>query len=554
MEITLIQCILIGVWSGICFTGMLFGTFTNRCLVLSAGVGVILGDLPTALAMGAVGELAFLGFGVSQGGSVPPNPLGPGIIGTIIAVTMKNQGIDVGSALALSFPFAVAIQFLITAIYTAATTLTAGIGKAVKAGDFVRFRLMANITLVIFVISGFCIGFAGAYSAEGLQHLIGLIPGWLSTGLGVAGNMLPAIGFAMILSVMVKKKYIPFVLIGYLAVAYLHLTVIGVALLGTAIALLEYFRRESGENGSAGEQAKVMGEERPENHADAECGIHGGENAHKCESAQKTSKVLTIKDYRKTALRAYFLQSAFNYGNYEGTGYAYIMYPAFRKIYKEDERLKEALEDNMEFFCTNPNFLPIITSLHLVMLENETPPEEIKSLKRALMGPLAGIGDSLVQFCLAPLFSTIGASLAQDGMILGPVFFLLAQNSCLVSLKLLCCSWGHRLGSSIVESLHAKMEQVSDVAGMIGVTVIAGLTVSFVKITTPLAYTASLPDGQVSTVSVQNMLDAVAPNLLPALYTGLVFYLIKVRKWNVYKLVGLTVAVGIVLSAFGIIG
>ena len=89
---------------------------------------------------------------------------------------------------------------------------------------------------------------------------------------------------------------------------------------------------------------------------------------------------------------------------------------------------------------------------------------------------------------------------------------------------------------------------------MIGVTVIAGLTVSFVKITTPLAYTASLPDGQVSTVSVQNMLDAVAPNLLPALYTGLVFYLIKVRKWNVYKLVGLTVAVGIVLSAFRIIG
>ncbi|MBT9775950.1 PTS N-acetylgalactosamine transporter subunit IID [Clostridium sp. MCC353] len=266
------------------------------------------------------------------------------------------------------------------------------------------------------------------------------------------------------------------------------------------------------------------------------------------------SKILTVRDYRKTALRAYFLQSAFNYGNYEGTGYAYIMYPALRKLYQEDEQLKEALQDNMEFFCTNPNFTPIITSLHLVMLENGTPPEEIKSIKRALMGPLAGIGDSLVQFCLAPLFSTIGASLARDGMILGPVFFLLAQNCCLVSLKLLSGSWGYRLGTSIVESLHSKMEQVSDVAGMIGVTVIAGLTVNFVKITTPLAYTASLSGGEVSSVYIQNMLDAVAPNLLPVLYTGLIFYLIKVRKWNVYRLVGLTVAAGIALSALGIIG
>ena len=39
----------------------------------------ILGDLHTGLAMGAVGELAFMGFGVSQGGSVPPNPMGPDV-------------------------------------------------------------------------------------------------------------------------------------------------------------------------------------------------------------------------------------------------------------------------------------------------------------------------------------------------------------------------------------------------------------------------------------------------------------------------------------------
>jgi PTS system N-acetylgalactosamine-specific IIC component len=119
MEITIVQAVLIGLWTGVCLSGMLLGIYTNRCLIMATGVGLILGDLPTGLAMGAVGELAFMGFGVSQGGSVPPNPMGPGIIGSIMAITMKGAGVDVATALALSFPFAVAFQFVITLVYTA---------------------------------------------------------------------------------------------------------------------------------------------------------------------------------------------------------------------------------------------------------------------------------------------------------------------------------------------------------------------------------------------------------------------------------------------------
>ena len=159
MEISIFQCVLIGLWSGFCLAGMLFGIYTNRCLVMATGVGLILGDLPTGLAMGAVGELAFMGFGVSQGGSVPPNPMGPGIVGTIIAITMKGSGIDVGSALALSFPFAVAFQFVITATYTFATTLTETAYKALDRKDFRGFRIAANATIWVFAGVGFLIGF-----------------------------------------------------------------------------------------------------------------------------------------------------------------------------------------------------------------------------------------------------------------------------------------------------------------------------------------------------------------------------------------------------------
>ncbi|AYE33678.1 PTS mannose/fructose/sorbose/N-acetylgalactosamine transporter subunit IIC [Clostridium septicum] len=248
MEITLLQCILIGLWTAFCLSGMLLGIYSNRCIILSFGVGIILGDIPTALAMGAVSEIAFMGFGVGAGGTVPPNPMGPGIIGTLMAITMKGQGMDPATALALSFPFAVAFQFLITATYTVVSGSSEFAKKSIQKGHFTQFRIAANSTVWVLALVGFIIGFAGAYSVDGLKAVVEMIPAWLITGLSVAGKMLPAIGFAMILSVMAKIELIPFVLLGYVCVAYLNLPVIGIAFVGTTFALLEYFRKNNKNN------------------------------------------------------------------------------------------------------------------------------------------------------------------------------------------------------------------------------------------------------------------------------------------------------------------
>lgn len=114
MDISILQAVLIGLWTAFCFSGMLLGLYTNRCIVLSLGVGVILGDIQTALAVGAISELAYMGFGVGAGGTVPPNPIGPGIFGTLMAITTAGTKgkITPEAALALSTPIAVGIQFL----------------------------------------------------------------------------------------------------------------------------------------------------------------------------------------------------------------------------------------------------------------------------------------------------------------------------------------------------------------------------------------------------------------------------------------------------------
>ena len=238
VTISLIQAILIGLWTAFCYSGMLFGIFTNRAIVLSFGVGLILNDIPTALKCGAIAELAFMGFGVGAGGTVPPNPIGPGIIGTLMAITVP--GVTPESALSLSIPFAVAIQFLQTAIYTVRAGGPESAAKALKKQNFSAFRWHANATVVLFAVVGFALGFTGAYSMEWLSNVVKLITAQLLKGLSVAGGMLPAIGFAMIMTVMLKKELIPFAILGYILAAYLKMPVMGIALVGACFAIKYY--------------------------------------------------------------------------------------------------------------------------------------------------------------------------------------------------------------------------------------------------------------------------------------------------------------------------
>lgn len=254
-------------------------------------------------------------------------------------------------------------------------------------------------------------------------------------------------------------------------------------------------------------------------------------------------------------LRSYFLQNGFNYSNYQGLGYSLVMFPAFKKLYGDDkDKLAEELDSNCEFYNTNPNLLPFITSIHLAMADSGMAYKEIRGIKMALMGPLAGIGDSLSQFCIAPLFSTIFASMAMDNIWIAPIMFLLAENITLFVIKYCMGSYGRKLGTSMIDKLSERMGAISHAASMIGVTVIAGLAATFVKMKVGITFAAgAAAEGtKTSTVDIQAMLDKVSPALLPVLYTLLMYWLIK-KGWTTYKLVWLTVFLGVILSVLGIL-
>src|SRR5690606_2786504 len=83
------------------------------------------------------------------------------------------------------------------------------------------------------------------FGVETAKALVESLPSWLMEGLTVAGGIMPAIGFAMLLTVMLKKQYVAFLLAGFAIVTYSDISLLGLAILALAFALYDYYRGES---------------------------------------------------------------------------------------------------------------------------------------------------------------------------------------------------------------------------------------------------------------------------------------------------------------------
>ncbi|MBU3145154.1 PTS N-acetylgalactosamine transporter subunit IIC [Clostridium sp. CF012] len=242
-----LQALLVAIWAGIAGIDLFDGLFhIHRPLVTGMVIGLILGDVKTGLITGATLELVWMGM-VPLAGAQPPNVVIGAIIGTSFAILTKQ---DPKVAVGIAVPFAVAVQGAITLIFTifspvmhkadeyAANANTKGIEKINYLGLLFLFFFYAIIAfLPIF------------FGADAAKSAVEVLPTWLIGGLQVAGGMMPAIGFAMLLKIMLKKEYVPFLLIGFVFVAYFKLEILGVAILGTSIALYDFYSiKRKGDN------------------------------------------------------------------------------------------------------------------------------------------------------------------------------------------------------------------------------------------------------------------------------------------------------------------
>jgi PTS system N-acetylgalactosamine-specific IIC component len=253
------SALLIAIWAGIAGVDLFNGlTHIHRPVVTGLVVGIILGDVQTGLIAGATLELVWMGM-VPLAGAQPPNVVIGGIIGTAFAIlTKQDPNISVGIAV----PFAVAVQGAITLLFTVFSPVMHKADIMAENGDYKGIERINYLGMTFLFFFYAIIAFLPVYfGAESAQSVVEALPSWFIDGLSVAGGMMPAIGFAMLLKIMMKKEYIPFLLVGFVLVTYLKLPILAISIIAAAIALYDYYvavqHRGAGITGLATEEEGV---------------------------------------------------------------------------------------------------------------------------------------------------------------------------------------------------------------------------------------------------------------------------------------------------------
>jgi len=239
-SITLIQGILLSVMAIICgFDFWLEGLYLFRPIIVCTLTGLILGDLHIGLLAGGLTELAFAGL-TPVGGTQPPNPILAGVMTTVIAYT---SNLDVKTAIGLALPFSFLMQYIILFYYSAFSVFMAKAQQYAREADVASFgRLNILMILIVGITYGVVVFLCTYVAQEPMKALVASMPVWLSHGFEIAGGILPAIGFGLLLKVMLKFEFVPFLIIGFIFASFVHFSnLLPVALVGTALAIYVYY-------------------------------------------------------------------------------------------------------------------------------------------------------------------------------------------------------------------------------------------------------------------------------------------------------------------------
>ena len=204
-------------------------------------------------------------------------------------------------------------------------------------------------------------------------------------------------------------------------------------------------------------------------------------------------------------------------------GFLWQIMPALNRYYKDQpEKKKEALYRHVQFCNVSNAIYPFLAGLVASMEKENSEVDDfdtssIVAIKAALMGPLAGIGDSLLFSVVRVIAAGIGISFALQGSILGPILFFLIYNGCTMALRFSLGYVGFISGSSFITNMYQNgtLKILTKCAGILGLIMVGAMTASTVKFTT--AISIPIPGGEA--VALQSSLDTLFLGLVPLLLT-----------------------------------
>ncbi|EEP7895179.1 PTS sugar transporter subunit IIC, partial [Salmonella enterica] len=199
-------------------------------------VALALGSPIEGMKAAAYINLAYLGW-MTVGGTMPGNLPVASVFGT--AMTILS-----GAAPSTAVVFAVPFSLLGILTFQASMSFNAlWVHKAeamLDRGNITGMRMMNYIpsffvNMVLVGIPAFCMVYFGA---DFMKNMLTMIPQSLVNAFEVIGGIMPALGIAMLVSFLGKKRLIPFFFLGFFLVAYLNLGIMAIAVFAVIAAVI----------------------------------------------------------------------------------------------------------------------------------------------------------------------------------------------------------------------------------------------------------------------------------------------------------------------------
>lgn len=268
------------------------------------------------------------------------------------------------------------------------------------------------------------------------------------------------------------------------------------------------------------------------------------------EQSNTNNYKVTKKDLRKAAWRWNWMTvNLFNYETQEGPAVAWSLAPVLRKIYKNDDEYKAALENHFKYFNTTPTMANLVLGAVVAMEEKDgiKVKDTVQSFKTSMMGPLAGIGDTIFWVLWPTIMGSISGYMALQGNPLGAIVWFIV-NILFFIMKFWFFDIGYTSGTKLIDGLGDRLTTFTEAASIMGLTVIGSLVATVVKVSTPFVYKT----GQVKLALQTDILDKIMPALLPVLLTLLVYKLLDSKKWTPTRIIFLVIVIAIAGTFFGL--
>ncbi len=270
----------------------------------------------------------------------------------------------------------------------------------------------------------------------------------------------------------------------------------------------------------------------------------------------KNSKKITRKDLNKVfwRLQIWGLNVTSTLVLTQAIGFLNAMVPIIRRLYGDNKELRiEAMKRHLTYFLSQITATGMILGITAAVEEttSEDEKEAVVAIKAGMMGPLAGIGDSVFKITIQAIAGSIGAAYALQGNVLGPILMFVIYNGINIVVKYYGVIFGYEKGTEFIKSGNQKkvMQKIINISTAIGVMVIGALIAQYVKINVgTVIYTKG------TKIVIQKLLDGVMPKLLPLLFTLGLYKLHSYlpRKYLTWLIFAILI-LGTVLAVMGII-